>query len=108
MSMLFFDHLVKINKLDKKIKKIVGSNEELQEIWLYVEEIIHHKVLGCCLEHLPNDHHKQFLNMLHDHPYDKEIIKYLKIKTGKDIEKIIKLEVSKLTKELLLLDSNKV
>lgn len=108
MSLLFFDHLVEIKSLDKKIKKIVGSNDELQELWLYVEELIHHRVIGCCLDNLPEAHHNDFLTRFHKKPYDKDLIIYLNDKTGKNLEKIIKLEVKKLTKELLLLNSNKV
>lgn len=108
MSILFFDHLIEIKTLDKKIKKLVSSNDELQELWIYVEELIHHKVVGCCLDNLPVVHHNDFLTMLHKKPYDKEMLNYLNDKTGKDVEKLIKLEIKKLTKELLLLNSNKV
>lgn len=108
MSILFFDHLIVLNNLNKKIKKNTASNDEMQELWLYVEELIHHKVIGCCLENLPSEHHNEFLEMFHKKPYDKEIINYLNKKTGKDVEKMIKLEIKKLSKELLLLNSNKV
>lgn len=108
MSTLFFDHLVVIETLNKKIKKHADSNDELQELWLYVEELIHHKVIGCCLENLPNEHHNEFMEMFHSRPYDKEIISFLNSKMDKDIEKLIKLEIKKLTKELILLDSNKM
>ncbi len=108
MSTLFFDHLIVLNSLDKKIKKHSGSNEEMQELWMYVEELIHHKVMGCCLENLPDEHHGEFLEIFHKRPYDKEIINYLNSRIGKDVEKLIKLEIKKLSKELLLLNSNKV
>ncbi len=108
MSLLFFDHLIVIKGLDKKIKKITSSNDEMQELWMYIEEIIHHRVMGCCLENLPEHHHNEFLGKFHESPHDKELINYLNEKVGKDIEKLIKLEVKKLSKELLLLDSNKV
>lgn len=108
MSNLFFDHLVVLSSLDKKIKKHSSSNEEMQELWVYVEELIHHKVMGCCLENLPSEHHNDFLEMFHSRPYDREIINYLNSKIGKDIEKLIKLEIKKLSKELLLLNSHEV
>lgn len=108
MSMLFFDHLVVIKGLDKKIKKQSQSNDELQELWLYVEELIHHRVIGCCLDNLPEEHHNDFLTMFHKKPYDKDLLVYLNNKTGKNVEKLIKAEIKKLTKELLLLNSNKV
>ena len=108
MSILFYDHLVVIKGLDKRIKKLASSNDEMQELWFYIEELIHHKVLGCVLENLPGEHHNEFLEKFHKSPHDKELIKYLNTKSGKNIEKLIKLEVQKLSKELLLLNSNKV
>ena len=108
MSMIFYDKLVVISSLDKKIKKLTESSEERQEMWQMVEEIIHHKVLGCCLDNLPHEHHSAFLDMFHKAPHDQKLLKYLNEKSKKDMKKIIKEEIKKLTKDLLLLDSNKV
>lgn len=108
MSMLFFDHLVVINGLDKKIKKLSSSNDEMQELWKYVEELIHTKVLDCCLDNLPEEHHSEFLDKFHKAPHDTGLLDYLNQKIGKDVEKLIKIEIKKLRKELLLLDSNKM
>jgi hypothetical protein len=108
MSMLFYDHLIVIRGLETKIKKSAPSNEERQELWLYVEEIIHHNVLECCLDSLPEEHHQEFLKKFHEKPHDKSLLDYLNEKTGKKMEKIIKAEIKKLSKELLFLDSNKV
>lgn len=103
MTTLFYDHLTIIDGLDKKIKKNTSSNEEMQELWLYVEELIHHRVLECCLGNLPEEHHKEFLEKFHKTPHDKNLIDYLNLKIGKDVEKLIKTEIKKLSKELLLL-----
>ena len=108
MSTLFYEHLIIIDKLDKKIKKHANSNDELQELWLYVEELIHHRVLECCLGNLPEEHHNEFLEKFHNGPHDKSLLDYLNLKIGKDVEKLIKEEIKKLSKELLLLDSNKM
>jgi len=103
MSIIFYDHLVVIKDLDKKIKKHTSSNEEMQELWFYVEELIHHRVLECCLGNLPEEHHKEFLNKFHKAPYDTGLLEYLNQKIGKDVEKLIKIEIKKLSKELVLL-----
>lgn len=108
MSILFYDRLVVLKGLDKKIKKMTASNDEMQELWNYVEELIHHKVLDCCLGNLPTEHHKEFLEKFHKSPHDEGLLAYLNEKIGKDVEKLIKAEIKKLSKELLLLDSNKV
>ena len=49
----------------------------MQELWFYVEELIHHRVLDCCLGNLPQKHHHEFLEMFHDHPHDKGLLQYL-------------------------------
>lgn len=108
MSTLFFDKLIVLDKLDLHIKKKYESNEERQELWQMVEEIIHHKVMGCCLDHLPKEHHNEFLDLFHKSPYDENLLKFLSDKTKKDMKKIIKDEIKMLTKDLLLLDSHKV
>lgn len=100
MSTLFYDHLIVIDKLDKKIKKNTSSNEEMQELWMYVEELIHHRVLECCLGNLPEEHHLEFMEKFHSKPHDKGLLDYLNLKIGKDVEKLIKAEIKKLSKEL--------
>ena len=100
MSTLFYDHLIVIKNIDKKIKKNAASNEEMQELWYYVEELIHHRVLECCLGNLPEEHHHEFLEKFHNGPHDKSLIGYLNEKIGKDVEKMIKEEIKKLSKEL--------
>src|SRR3989344_5611796 len=108
MSILFYDRLIILEGLNKKIKKITSSNEEMQELWLYVEELIHHRVLDCCLGNLPEEHHKEFLEKFHKSPHDEGLLEYLNQKIGKDVEKLIKTEIKKLSKELLFLNSNKM
>lgn len=103
MSILFYDHLIVISNLDKKIKKLASSNDEMQELWTYVEELIHHRVLECCLGNLPEEHHKEFLDKFHKAPHDTGLLEYLNQKIGKDVEKLIKTEIKKLSKELVLL-----
>lgn len=108
MSVIFYDHLTIIRGLDKKIKKVASSNDEEQELWKLVEEIIHTKVFECCLGNLPEDSHDEFLEMFHKRPHDRGLINYLNEKIGKDVEKLIKKEMKKLTKELFFLNSYKV
>lgn len=108
MSILFFDKLIILSKVEKKIKKMSSSSDEKQEFFQLVEEIIHHKVIGCCLDNLPQNNHSEFLEMFHSAPYDEKLLEYLDKKTKKDMRKIIKNEIKVLTKDLFLLDSNKM
>lgn len=102
MSKLFFDKLVELKELDKEIKKAAKTREEREELWVLVDEIIHHKVMGCILDKLPREHHEEFLDMFAKKPHDEEyIFNYLKKKVGSDIEEIIRVEIGNLSSDLL-------
>src|SRR3989304_4293940 len=96
MSKLFFDHLVSLEDLEKEIKKVATSKEEKEELWGLVDEIMHHKVMGCILNKLPRDNHEEFLEMFHKHPHDEDLIDYLQEKIGENIEELIKGEIGNL------------
>lgn len=102
MSKLFFDHLVGLKKIDREIRKVAKTSEEREELWGIVDEIIHHKVMGCILDRLPQDNHQEFLEIYHKNPHDEEIVfGYLRSKVGEDIEEAIKQEIGALNAELL-------
>jgi len=101
MSKLFFDHLVNLEKIEKKIKKVARTPEEREEIFHLVDEIIHHRIVGCVLDKLPNKHHKGFRKKFVKRPYDDGIIHYLQEKISEDVEEFIKKEVDEIGKELM-------
>lgn len=102
MSKLFFDRLIELKKIDKEIRKVAKTAEEREELWGIVDEIIHHKVMGCILDRLPKDNHEEFLEIYHRSPHDEELLfGYLKNKAGPDIEEIIKQQIGSLSAELL-------
>lgn len=101
MSKLFFDHLIILEEVDDEIKKVAKSKEEKDELWQLVDEMVHHKVLGCVLDNLPAKYHHEFLEKFHLAPYDEGLIDYLKEKIGANIEELIKQEIGSLAFELL-------
>lgn len=102
MSKLFFDHLLEFKKIDKEVKKVAKTAEEREELWALVDEIVHHKVMGCILDKLPRPHHEEFLDMFHSTPHDEELIfGYLRTKVGADVEEKLKTEISRISEELL-------
>ncbi len=102
MSKLFFDHLLSLDKLDSEIKKIAKTQEEREELWLLVDEIIHHKVFEVILDKLPRDNHEEFLEMFHKAPHDENFLfGYLKQKIGNNIEEILREELGNITYEIL-------
>lgn len=101
MTMIFYDRLVVLDGLDRKLKKMVSSNEELQEMWGMIEELVHHRIMGCVLDRLPAEKHQDFLQKFEKAPYDEKLLKYLKKEVNEDMEKVIKSEVKSLKKEIL-------
>src|SRR5688572_24958311 len=102
MSKLFFDHLLSLDKLDSKIKKLAKTQEEREELWLLVDEIVHHKVFEVILDKLPKDNHQEFLEMVHKAPHNEEFLfSYLKAKIGENIEDILRQELGDLTYDTL-------
>ena len=102
MTKIFYDHLVELGKIDKQIKKVAKTSEEKEELWGLIDEIVHHKVIGCILGNLPRKHHEEFLGMFHKSPHDEELLfSYLRRKIGDNIESLIRQEIGGLATELL-------
>ena len=101
MSKLFFDKLIAFEEVEKVIKKHSTSKEEREELWQLVDEMIHHRVLGCVLDKLPANHHQEFLEKFHQSPHDESLIGYLTEKIGENAEELIKQEIGSLAYELL-------
>lgn len=101
MSKIFYDHLVDLSQVEKKVKKIAKTQEEREEIYRLIDEIIHHRVIGCILNELPEKSHKEFLQELSDRPHDEGLLSYLGKNIGRDIGEFIKNEIHQLTVELL-------
>lgn len=100
MSRLFYDHLIILEKLEVELALQEFDPQEKEEINQLVEESVHFRVMTRVLNHLPREHHQEFLKVFHQTPYSKDILAFLKGKIS-DIEEIIKEEVSLLEKELL-------
>lgn len=101
MSKLFFDHVVDLSGVEKELKKIVPDKEMQEELLHIIDEITHHRVLGCILERLPEHHHEEFVAHLSDRPHDESIFEYLKERIGEDVQGFIKDEMVMLGEELL-------
>lgn len=101
MSKLFFDQLVILDDVDGEIKKIAKSKEEKEELWQLVDEMVHHRVLGCVLDALPRRHHEEFLEKFHQAPHDESLMDYLREKVGNNIDELIRQEIGDLAFELL-------
>lgn len=101
MSRIFYDHLIIMGDIHKVIKQNTVEPEEREEMHQLIDEMIHHRVLGCILDLLPKEHHEDFLNRFHKAPYDDSLVEYLQQRIEADIEEKIKEEILGLKKELL-------
>ncbi len=102
MSKLFFDHLLDFKDLDREVKKIAKTPDEREEIWKLIDEIVHHKVLGCILDNLPRKNHEEFLELFHKSPHDEVLLMgYLKRMIGENFEELLKQEIGSISVDLL-------
>jgi len=101
MSKLFFDQLLVLDEVEGEIKKIAKTQEEKEELWGLVDEMVHHRVLGCVLDRLPRENHEEFLERFHASPQDESLLGYLKEKIGDNIDELIRQEIGDLAFELL-------
>ena len=107
MSHIFYDRLIVFEEVETEIKKVAKTSEEKEELWREIDEIIHHKLMGCVLEKLPKECHHEFLKKFEKAPYDEGLFKFLTEKIGEDIEEFLKVETEKLKTELLQLIKGK-
>jgi hypothetical protein len=107
MSKIFYDRLIVFEEVEAEIKKVAKTPEEKEELWKEVDEIIHHKLMGCVLEKLPRNYHHEFLEKFEKAPQDEGLFKFLTEKVGEDIENFLKIETEKLKTELLQLIKGK-
>lgn len=101
MSKLFYDHLVDLSELERLVKKHVKDEAARHEIYQLVDEIVHHRVVGCILDKLPEHHHKEFLDHVHKRAHDESILEFLKERAVEDVEEFIRKEIYFLGTELV-------
>lgn len=100
MSKVFYDHLVILSEVEVGIATIAQSREEKEELWKLVDELIHHRVMGCILDKLPREHHEEFLEKFTKEPHNEDLITYLSERM-EDPETTIVCEVKLLASEIL-------
>jgi len=101
MSKLFYDDYIDLAPIEKKIKEHVKSKESQEEIYKLIDEILHHRVVGCILDRLPSGDHDQFVQHLSDRPHDTGIMRFLGDRIAEDVVEFIRYEVHKLSGEIL-------
>lgn len=101
MSKIFYDHLIILPVLEAEIKSIAETEEEKQELWQIVDEIIHHRILELLLDTLDREHHDEFLERFHEAPHDEIHIHYLDKKVDENISELIEEKIGKMEREII-------
>ena len=101
MSKIFFDHLIELETVEAEIKKVSKTQEEKEELWKIVDDIINHKTLEFILDKLSIQNHGEFLERFHQAPHDTGLINYLSEKIGENIEELLKQELGSIAYNLL-------
>lgn len=102
MSKLFYDHILKLEQIEKTINQIPLDHEEKIEIFKIIDGITHYRILHCILTELPQDQHKAFLTRFQQAPFDEEILDFIEDNTQKDIIEELKSELESLNQEIIL------
>lgn len=101
MSKIFYDHLIILEEVEGVVDKTAKTQEEKEELWAIVDEMIHHRILGCILDVLPKEHHHEFLEKFHSAPHDQGLIDFLNSVVEEDVEELIRNESKGLEQEIL-------
>lgn len=100
MSRIFYDQLIALEKVEKKINQIIHSHQEKLEIWEIIDNLLHRRILIKILEILPEKHQPNFLLNFNQNPYDPSLLQSLK-ENSPDTENRILNEANNLTQEIL-------
>ena len=68
MSKIFYDHLIILEEIKVYISRVSSSQEEKEELWNLVDEIVHHRIFSMVLDKLPKEHHDNFMNKFYKAP----------------------------------------
>lgn len=101
MSILFYDHLFSKQQIQDIVDQIEESENLKSRLHQLVDDIIYQGLVAMILGKLKESKHEIFLEMLHDRPYDTEIILFLREHTHDQIEDDIRQEAEKLLGTIL-------
>ncbi|MEK9200627.1 MAG: hypothetical protein AAB909_01500 [Patescibacteria group bacterium] len=100
MSKLFYDSLTDHQDLIDSLDLPLVSEDERAELINLIDEIMSHNILNVILNHLPKNHHEEFIKKLHSAPHDPELLVYLQERTEVDIVVEIKNHAERIKKDI--------
>ncbi len=101
MSKVFYDHLVLREEITAELELHHLSAEEKDELIELIDQTLHHTTLNVILNHLPKEHHREFISKFHAAPYDEALLDYLQDKISTDIRREIADQAKKVKADLV-------
>lgn len=101
MPIIFYDHLFSKTEITDLIDQVEEAENIRGRLHQLVDDILYQGITQMILTKLNEKKHAIFLEMLHDRPYDTEILIFLREHTNQQIESEIKAEAEKLVGSIL-------
>jgi len=101
MAALFLDRLIEIEEVIAVIDSHDLDPQERDELVHLVDEILHHHLLNLILNHLPKEHHSDFISRLHADPSSTDHLEFLRARVTIDLESEIRSHAARIKKDLL-------
>lgn len=96
MPILFYDHLIPKTEVQNLINQLEEAENLKNKLHQLVDDVIYQGIIHMLLQKLDEKKHQTFLEMVHERPYDTEIIVYLREHIHSNIEEEISHEGQKL------------
>lgn len=101
MSKIWYDHLI----IREEITAVIASHhlppEEAKELTELVDQILHHHTLNIILNHLPREHHAEFIDRFSAKPHDPQLLQFVQEKVTVNISLEIKKQADRVKKEII-------
>ena len=96
MAILFYDHLFSKDEVTSLINELEAAENLRGRMHQLVDDILYQGIVHMLLTKLSQNKHQVFLSMLHERPYDTEIILFLREHVHPEVEDHIREEANKL------------
>lgn len=101
MAIIFYDHLFSKQQVIDLINEVEEAENLRAKLHQVVDDILYQGIIIMLLNKLSEKKHHVFLEMVHERPYDTEIILFLREHAHPNIEDDIKAEAEKLLVTIL-------
>lgn len=102
MATVFYDHLIDWESLEKALA-MLELDREIQHQYLdEIEHTVHTEVLTVITEHLPEEHHEDFLERFHAAPHDPSHLHYIVSHGHPDVELAIQAKANQVIAEIIV------